>query len=522
MMLVNFLVVSVIILGVIIYYIFYIAPKMDPLKKAESFASQNMTGEAILEYKKAIERNPDDFTIHYKIAIIYLGIDEIDQAVIHLERILELNKFNYEVDKVDIQKKLASAYTLREEYDKSFRIYIDILKSSPADIDSLYHVAFMSLGQEEFDIAQKYFSKLIKLKNSDFDILFGAGICNYQTGNFSESINYFKQASALNPNSDINNLALAFAMQKKSDFKQSLQFISRIIDRETDPETFFIAKRFQAFTMIQARKFEDAIRAFEDMLTQAKANENTEAIMLTLYDLGFASVKADRSNRAYDYWNELYSMDKKYKNVQALVTQLRKEMEIDYKLIKESFDISVIDYIDDWIEKAFPKNFLWDICGLKSDLEINIKDIAVTTRISTGKDDVTARHIPSDSYDNIESFIKLDNENFRIISNRLVAKLGYKVDQILQTYRDSDGVDFLAVSPEKEKILVWVRRWDKTKVGEIPLRNFAQAINDMKTKRGLFITTAELTTGAEKSIENLSKVVVVRPEEVGDILRGLV
>jgi len=244
--------------------------------------------------------------------------------------------------------------------------------------------------------------------------------------------------------------------------------------------------------------------------------------MMTLYDIGFACVKAERSNYAYDYWNELYAMDKSYKNVQSLVTLLRKEMEMDFKLLKENFDISVVEYVDEWIEKAFPKDFLWNICGLKSDIDINIRDVAVTTRVSSTKDDSYGSSISHDYSMNLETFIKLDNENFRIISNRLLGKLGYKVDQILQTYRESDGVDFLTISPEKDKVLVWVRRWSKTKVGEIPLRNFAQAINDIKAKRGLFVTTAELTIGAETSLKNLSKVSVVNPEEVGQMLQGII
>ena len=73
-------------------------------------------------------------------------------------------------------------------------------------------------------------------------------------------------------------------------------------------------------------------------------------------------------------------------------------------------------------------------------------------------------------------------------STRLVLKLGNKVDEILHTYRDSDGVDILSQSEENDdKVLVWVRRWKDSKVGEITLRNFAQAVNDIKaTKRNIY------------------------------------
>jgi len=176
-----------------------------------------------------------------------------------------------------------------------------------------------------------------------------------------------------------------------------------------------------------------------------------------------------------------------------------------------------METITAWMEEAFPQNLLWDMCGLKGSKRYNLKDVVVTTRITfdDGKPSSTSDDI-------IQKYIALDTENFRIISNRLVSKLGFKVDQILQTYREADGVDFLAINPEtKEKVLIWVRRWTKTNVGEITLRNFAQAINDMKVKQGILITTADLTDIAKETLKQLSKILVIYPDEIEKLLRGL-
>jgi restriction endonuclease Mrr len=92
----------------------------------------------------------------------------------------------------------------------------------------------------------------------------------------------------------------------------------------------------------------------------------------------------------------------------------------------------------------------------------------------------------------------------------------------MTTYREPDGVDFWAIDIKtQEPVYVWVRRWKKTKVGEIPLRNFAQAINDLKAKGGLFVTTTGLTEGAEGSLQQLNKVRVVGPDELDQYLKGL-
>lgn len=123
----------------------------------------------------------------------------------------------------------------------------------------------------------------------------------------------------------------------------------------------------------------------------------------------------------------------------------------------------------------------------------------------------------------IDELIKLDTENFRSISYRVCEKLGLIIDEIMTTYRESDGVDFMATQKEgKTKTLVWVRRWKGANIGEIPLRNFAQAINDFKAKQGYFITTAPLSPAGESALKSLDKVTVVFPEELSVLLKGLV
>jgi len=495
---------------------------MDPRNRAENFLNENRVDEAILEYKKALEISPDDFVTHHRLANLYFSINEIDQAAQHLEKILNKGKFNYEVDKQDIQKKLANVYYLRDDIERAFEIYIDVLRIYPADIDSLYHVSFIALGQQEFDIAQRYFERLVKLKTDNFEVLFGAGICSYQNQKINEAANYFKEAANLKPQSEIVNIALAFTFDRKKDYRQAIAYIQKVADSTTEIQVIFIAKRFLAFLQARLDKMDEAIKLFQEVLELTQKNDIVDEELVTLYDLGFACLKGERTDNAYEYWNELYRKDRSFRKVQQLVTQLRKEMETD-RQTHDEFDVSVMDYIDEWITNPFPPNFLWNICGLKSDRDLNIKNVMVTTRVSAdadGQSSGSGRH--KSGGDLIATLMGLDTENFRIIANRLVSKMGFKVDQILQTYREADGVDFLAIDNQtKDKTLVWVRRWSKTNVGEITLRNFAQAINDIKAKQGLFLTTAELTDAARGSMRKLSKVTVIEPDEVNTLLRGL-
>ncbi|MBN2161272.1 MAG: restriction endonuclease [Spirochaetes bacterium] len=524
-MLVPSLIVLLVVLIAILAYVYILAPRLNPLNRADGYIRQNMVDEAIMEYKKILDANPNDFTVHWKLAQIYYGRNQVDEGVLHLEEIMRIGKFNYEIEKAEVERKLGAAYLVREDVQKAFQNYFDILKTYPGDEEALYHVAFVLLGQGYFEQALRYFERLIKVGERDFEIYFGAGIASYQVQKTVEPVEYFRDALALNPRSDIANLAMAFAQQKKRDFKEALERARAIIDNSDDEEALFIARRLYGILCVQAKKPAEGVKMLEWLLELARKKEMVDEVAVILYDLGFAALHAEMKDLAYDYWNQLYQFDRGFINIQYLTTQLRKEMDAAAKPGAAEGAIPVIEYTDDWLAQVFPPNYLFDICGLKAVKAVDLGGILAAARYDAARDDsVSGSHEASgEAAEKIGALLEMDAENFRIIANRAVAKLGYRVDEILPTYREGDGVDFLAFNPAaKEKALVWVRRWKDLRVSEIPLRNLAQAVNDMKVKQGVFITTCDLTDAGEAAAQRLSKVKVVYPQELGNILAELI
>jgi tetratricopeptide (TPR) repeat protein len=517
-MLYTILTLMIVFLAGFAYYIFYLKPRLDPSNKAQEMIKNRRYKDAVIEYKKILDNKPFDFVTHYRLANIYLKMNEEDQAAIHLQRVIEINQFNYEVDKLDVQKKLAKIANDRDDIEVAFGYYYEILKMYPADYDAMYNVAFITLGHEEFDIAQKYFDRLVKNKTNNFEIMFGAGICSFQNQKINEAVDMFKYAVGMRPESEIANLAMILALMKKKDFRSAMIYANKLLGIAEDIYVKYIAYRCVAFLELHLKRYDDSVRKFEELLEFVKKNELQEEINLVLYDIGFACVKAEYTKRAYEYWNEISGSVHGFRDIQELVIMLRRELENASMPVAGADSIS--DKIDDWIESPFPIDFLWGICGLKSNKTFPIRDYLVSTKVVADSDPEYAD--VGYMKDLVERFSSLDTENFRIIANRLVNTMGYKVEQIMPTYRESDGIDFLAIKKDtKEKAFVWVRRWKKTRVGEIPLRNFAQMVNDMKASVGLFITTTNLTDEAQGTVKNLSKVKVIQPEELNYFLQGL-
>ncbi len=494
-------------------YFFYIEPRINPVKKVEQLINSNELNNAIIELKKILEENLYDFVTHKKIADLYLKLNEYDQAAIHFEKIIEINKYNYLVDKFEIEKNLANIYIRRSDIEKAFKTYLNILSTHPGDKEAIYYVAFIALGQKEFDFAQPYFEKLAKIKNNEFDVIFGAGICSYQNIKITDAINYFKKAVVLNKNSEIANLAMVLTLFEKHDYKKAADYIDRLLGIADDLNVIFLIKRLDAFLSYYLQKYNDAVKKFEYLAEFAKSNDFYDEEILTCYDLGFACVRAEQHSKAYQQWNYISEKERNYKNIDNLILILRKELDVSPN--KTAFDESVADYLGDWIANSFHSGLLWKICGLESDIEIDIKNILVSKKIKIEHDNVVETKEGINRDDILEKYNKLKPDMFRLVTNRTVDKMGYRVDEIMNTYREADGVDLMTTEiSSKQKTFFWVRRWQKSQVGEIPLRNFAQAVNDLNIAKGVLITTSELTDAAQQVVKRLSKITVITPEEL--------
>lgn len=525
-MLVFILIITVVILGAMVFYIYFVAPRINPQNRAQNFLDENRVEEAIVEFKKVLESQPYDINILWKLSELYISQGKFDQAATLLEKIVGINMYSAEVKKIDVLKNLAQIYLKRSEKGRAFEKYYEILRDYPNDPEALFQVGFMALGQESFDIAFKHLDLLAKLEKKRLDVFFGAGMAALQSQRSTEALVFFKEALSVDPLSEITNIAMAFTLNKRKDFKTATNYAKMVVDNSNDPGALFVAKRLLSMLYIEAKKAPQSIKLLEELKESSSESGWTEELKVVYYDLGFAYLLDDKTAQAYDCWNQLYQLDREFRNIQDLITRLRKEM--DEKAGAKFDDAkSVLTEIDGWKNRFFPANFVWNICGLKSNSGIDIEGIIAPFRhsgVSEKKysDDSTMKKDAGD--DDLDRLYKLDAENFRRVAYRICEKLGLVIDDILTTYKDADGVDFMAHLKEssKTKVLVWVRRWKGASVGEIPLRNFAQAINDLKAQQGYFITTSPLTQAGESSLNNLGKVKVVYPEEVAGLIKGII
>jgi tetratricopeptide (TPR) repeat protein len=462
-MLVIILTTAVIILGFVVYYMYFVAPKLNPVNRAEILLQQNRIEEAIVELQKVLDAAPYDIYTHKKLADLYQGQGKDELASKHFERLVEINRFNNDIVKGDIYRTLARMYLKKGQMDKSFEKFYDLIKEYPSDSESLYHVGFIALGQEHFETAYKYLEQLARQEKNNYEVLFGAGISALQSQRTAEAINLFKSALSVEPDSDITGIALSFAFYKKRDYKNAMNSIKHVADNSNDENAIFIAKRLLGFIYIEAGKIPLAVKQFDEIRDYCSEHNWEEELRFTLYDLGFAVLLDDKSEQAYEHWNKLYQLDRNFRNIQDLITRLRKEM--DNKGSKFEEQKPVISEAAAWKERAFPDNFVWNICGLKNENRIDIGTIIATGRSPIVRDkkeneesDSTAKEL------NFDSLYKLDSENFRSVAYRVCEKLGLVIDEILNTYRSRTELIF-----SLSRKIVKLKLWCGSDAGKVPV-----------------------------------------------------
>ncbi len=112
---------------------------------------------ALEYYKKAYNKDPSDFLINNSLAVFYLSLDDESEKYLDVDKAIQHSKRAKEINNNDLTKSnLATAYTLKEEYQKAINLFNQI---SNMDSDEEYLLGLNYLNIEDFDNAVKFFKK---------------------------------------------------------------------------------------------------------------------------------------------------------------------------------------------------------------------------------------------------------------------------------------------------------------------------------------------------------------------------
>ncbi|MEO1235678.1 MAG: tetratricopeptide repeat protein [Planctomycetota bacterium] len=158
-----------------------------------SRARLNSTGEAIVQYRRALELNPDDPNSHRDLATAYLQVGRPDLAVPHAEAAVRLDPGSQPA-----WCNLAATYSLLGRYDEALRSYRTATEIGELDAPVLLGLGDTHLRLNNFQRAVNTLAELVRR--------FPGAVAHERLGyalfrvyDFDRALSQYQQALAYNP-----------------------------------------------------------------------------------------------------------------------------------------------------------------------------------------------------------------------------------------------------------------------------------------------------------------------------------
>ncbi len=150
---------------------------------------------AIKNYDKALEKDPNDSISMYNKAYSLMELTRLEEANIYINKALKIepNNYSYLANKASILNKLGS-------YQKSINFSDKALQINPVDTISMDNKAYSLLKLGRFEKAIIYSDRALKIEQNNSVYLVHKANILYELGEYKDSISYSEKSLQLDPN----------------------------------------------------------------------------------------------------------------------------------------------------------------------------------------------------------------------------------------------------------------------------------------------------------------------------------
>lgn len=216
--------------------------------------------EAMLEYQKVFQTNPNDEELVQKLVNLSLMNEDYPTALEYLKQYLILKP-----DDLQGQMRTALIHYKLKEYDAAKEIFESLLKNDLVAQDRIYfYLGTLSEEQEKYDQAQEFYEKV--KPDSEYFVearLQLAFIYGIKESDNSKALSSLADASALKPDAPELVLALAAEHERQSQLVEGIRVLTDATQRFKQNEKIL----FSLGTLLdRVGDFESAIQRMKEVL----------------------------------------------------------------------------------------------------------------------------------------------------------------------------------------------------------------------------------------------------------------
>jgi len=193
-------------------------------------SAQYRYDESLIHLKRVIKLNKDFIEGYYNIGTVYLKLSKYKEAVNYFKISIDLKK-----DYFDAYINLAESYKKLDQLEESLKILFLYEKINKDDVELNYSIGSVYLIQKEYRLAEERFNFCIKKNSSYFYAHNGLGLVYYATNKIDEAVEIFNNIIKIEPtfSEPYFNLGLIF-YYKKRNFLSAIFFFKKAIELNPD------------------------------------------------------------------------------------------------------------------------------------------------------------------------------------------------------------------------------------------------------------------------------------------------
>src|SRR5215467_5968053 len=234
---------------------------------------QGQSGQAIDEFKKALELDPNNSLIYSEMAESYLRNNRAREAVDNASKAIQLDRDNIEAHKLlstiylqMISRANAQQPPTMETINNAVHEFEEIVRIDPTERQSFLMLGRLYQIKGDRDKATEIYKQFLGIEPSNEDGVTALAKLHMDAGNYKEAVQLLEQFITQRPDSDGALQTLGEAYSDLQEYSKSADAYKRAA--EIDPDDLEI-KKAEAQSLYMADKLDDAGKLYEDLAKAA-------------------------------------------------------------------------------------------------------------------------------------------------------------------------------------------------------------------------------------------------------------
>lgn len=515
----------------------------------------------IEELYKKIEENPEDYRAIYDLAKCEEEIGKIELALEKYE-LLANNGILEKREELNICKKLESKYSELGKKEEAFKYAIKIIKIEPSNNLYIIKVANTLAKEGNFKLSNHYFGKAIVSK-AEFmtEDLKCAAFVSYKMKDYKKCIAFLEELrkrlikeAITNKSKDIKkdilelekDLISTYILSEELNIAKS--FIEDILSNKfIDKNHEFDINKLYLFVLYKLEESERFKSLYNKLYSLYKINESNKNYAHLKFDYSFYSYFLGDIEMSKNYFEliksfdmpefNIYNLDEilNYLNAVIKATTVLNKLKEENKLGEEKYKN---DNYENYVGKENIENWektvnSWEISFINFDYIMNLIEVQKTMDIDNILENlkIAEKGNPNNNITiayKVDKIFSLDRMSFKKLCGNIM-KSKFSDYVIVQEYTDAthtansgEEINYLTYNikgSKKELILISFKRWQKSEIGELMVRDFLMMVSESGAKSGVLIAPVELSNSAKSYVSHNEKIRVYTRSQFNNLLK---